>query len=901
MTAPSLFRDDGMPSRVSETRPEVSNFQVRRPDTLQFASVEGLTSMAGVREDLLRRLIAKEVTDNALDERDRVGEGSVSIRRDGDDTYIVEDEGSGIPHELDKLQDLFSTNRPMVSGKFLRRPSRGTLGNGLRVLVAGVALSDGTITVESHGKRTTLQPRTTGSTGVIEQIPSRRKRGTRITYTLDEIIPYDDDDLCDAESAISVADAAGPAYARLPSPHWQDLDHLAGIFECIEPNETTVRQLVEQLDRCSGAKAGHIAEPFGKGRTCRSMRIPEIAELLRRMQDTAGVVRARSLGPIGDIFTDFDSYTVVEARLPHGAHHPRADIPVLIEAWASVRQRKGSETSLMIFCNRTPVVGNVWGVRGRDGIWLSGAGIQQYKGAMMKVPSGDCKLIVAITSPFIPITSLGKAPDLSLLQPHIVAALRRVFMRSRNRLPLDPKEPKPPKDQPPPRPPKPEPYEVSGPLATLLAEEAEQAGVMPGDLLVLSPAHDPFNESKASRRLAEWFVEQVERLLPKDKEVHLRGMYYRCLSAGDTLLPDGTPFIGSNANSALVEKAGKYARHLGLIPFDRINDERAAPPKLCVSDEHHAIVTDDPITRELIVTGCDPLSVPILDLVLPHINTDAAEIPRQPFRICFIGEKTSLGDVLQPIAEEVHGEMLLATGEVSEAAAYGIAKRAFADGRPLRILYFSDFDPAGWQMPISVARKLQAHICREFHDLDVQVIRVGLNIDQVNEFNLPDSPIKPGEKRAQAWRERWGREQVEIDALAALRPDVLDQIARDAVAAYFDPTFEGRYTEAVKLTDEELEWFSDQPAYSEAKAKVEDAHKRVDEATTDLNEAMSSAAKAMRVVVESEAAPDLSDVVIEPELDDELGQTIFDSSDDFVTATRKLQNLKALSAEDEDD
>ena len=48
-------------------------------------------------------------------------------------------------------------------------------------------------------------------------------------------------------------------------------------------------------------------------------------------------------------------------------------------------------------------------------------------------------------------------------------------------------------------------------------------------------------------------------------------------------------------------------------------------------------------------------------------------------------------------------------------------------------------------------------------------------------------------------------------------------------------------------------------------------------------------------------APELSDVVIEPEIDDELGQTIFDSSDDFVTATRKLQNLKALSAEDEDD
>jgi hypothetical protein len=203
-------------------------------------------------------------------------------------------------------------------------------------------------------------------------------------------------------------------------------------------------------------------------------------------------------------------------------------------------------------------------------------------------------------------------------------------------------------------------------------------------------------------------------------------------------------------------------------------------------------------------------------------------------------------------------------------------------------------------MPISVARKLQAHICREFHDLDVRVIRVGLTIDQVNEFDLPDSPIKPGEKRAQAWREHWGREQVEIDALAALRPEVLNQIARDAVAPYFDPTFERRYTEALAISDEDLTWFSEQPAYSEAKTAIEEAHKRANEATTELNAAMSSAVDALRDVVESEAE-ELSDVVIQPEIDDELEGSIFDSSDDFVTATRKLQKLKALSAEDEDD
>jgi hypothetical protein len=36
-----------------------------------------------------------------------------------------------------------------------------------------------------------------------------------------------------------------------------------------------------------------------------------------------------------------------------------------------------------------------------------------------------------------------------------------------------------------------------------------------------------------------------------------------------------------------------------------------------------------------------------------------------------------------------------------------MAKRASEDGRPAVVFYFSDFDPSGHQMPISVARKLR--------------------------------------------------------------------------------------------------------------------------------------------------------------------------------------------------
>jgi hypothetical protein len=535
--------------------------------------------MAGVPPHQLRRLIAKEVTDNALDACDRAGcPGMVTIERDGD-SYTVTDHGGGIDGDSATLADLFSTGRAMVSGKYWRAISRGVLGNGLRVMCAGVTLSGGTITVETRGWRTVLRPQRFGTTEVGGQTLSDVTTGTRITYTLDAgVIPLDANDLDDADLAIALATDAGSPYARRPSPHWLDADHLAEVFATIEPSNITLRQLIEQLDGCTGATAGKLAVPFGKGRTCRSMTDAETPVLLRAMQNAARDVKARSLGLIGaDAFGDaFDGYIVADAALQTGAREPSAVCPVLIETWASVTTRKGGDASLRIFCNRTPVVGGASATRSLGNrIALSGAGLDYVS---FEAEGGDCDLILAVTAPLIPQTSLGKAADLSLLADPIAGALRRAFVRSRNRLPPDQKQPKPPKHAPPPKPVKPPPYEPSGILAVHLAAEAEAGGVKPTDLLVLSPKYDPFNETKASRRDAQWFADQVARFMPSG-QVHLRGMYYRILAAGNVQLPDESRFVGTAETSVLIENAGKYARYLGLVAFDRIVDERAAPPE----------------------------------------------------------------------------------------------------------------------------------------------------------------------------------------------------------------------------------------------------------------------------------------------------------------------------------
>lgn len=171
---------------------------------------------------------------------------------------------------------------------------------------------------------------------------------------------------------------------------------------------------------------------------------------------------------------------------------------------------------------------------------------------------------------------------------------------------------------------------------------------------------------------------------------------------------------------------------------------------------------------------------------------------RQHYRIVLISEKSSLSPTLQPIAEMVGGESLSMTGETSDTRIAELAKRAAADGRPTVVLYFSDHDPSGWQMPISVSRKLQALRDLLYPDLDIQVRRAALTVEQANELDLPSTPLKETEKRAANWRDRTGREQTELDALIALRPDALRRFALEAIEPFFDATLPERVSEAAQ-------------------------------------------------------------------------------------------------------
>ncbi|MEJ7780984.1 MAG: hypothetical protein WKF99_00330 [Solirubrobacteraceae bacterium] len=316
-------------------------------------------------------------------------------------------------------------------------------------------------------------------------------------------------------------------------------------------------------------------------------------------------------------------------------------------------------------------------------------------------------------------------------------------------------------------------------LRDVLAEACELEDCSLRDLTVLATQNDPFRvDTPAGHRDGEWLAVQAEKL--GDQQIHLRGLHYMVIGE---IKPDGKPYTNTEADWLwLSSKAGKAARWLGYIDFSRIVDARNSEP-VVVRREH---VEPEPY-----------ISVGV-EVEIP----DAASIePRamlygfhglQPYKLVLFGEKTSLEPVLAPIASAYQADLYLPTGEASDTMIHQMAAIGAQDGRPMVISYLSDCDPAGWQMAVSVARKLQGFKALLFPELQFEVRPIALTPDQVRLYGLPSTPLKETEKRADNWVRAMGVEQTEIDALATLQPDLLRDIVREALAPFYDHTLHRR-------------------------------------------------------------------------------------------------------------
>ena len=233
------------------------------------------------------------------------------------------------------------------------------------------------------------------------------------------------------------------------------------------------------------------------------------------------------------------------------------------------------------------------------------------------------------------------------------------------------------------------------------------------------------------------------------------------------------------------------------------------------------------------------------------------------------------------------------TGESSHTRIAEFASRAAEDGRPAIVLYFSDHDPSGWQMPISVSRKLQALRDLLHPSLDIQVRRAALTAEQARELELPTTPLKETEQRAANWKAKTGREQTELDALIALHPGELRRLALEAIEPFYDDTLARRCHEAAKQWLEEANArLAGHRKYAPFAERLKVARDALVESARVCSELKRKAHKALSKV----KPPEIEVPEAEPP-DHEAGNPLFTSEDDFVTATLHLKAQRALEDE----
>ena len=239
-----------------------------RPDWSLFRSIDGLQQKAGVPATRLRRLVMKEIADNALDTGTGIDAGQID-----DHVIYVAENGPGIDGTPEEIAELFSISRPMLSTKLLRLPQRGALGNGLRVVAGAVLASEGSLVVITRNRRIVLRPEADGTTAVVEVTavdhPGRHPRRDRLRS---------------GPAARHQTRSHGRAAARQIALERQDLRRQVvalvvrrrGLPRAASRACGTqpVRSLIAQLDGCTGGKAGEIVAAAGLARMACEQRHP---------------------------------------------------------------------------------------------------------------------------------------------------------------------------------------------------------------------------------------------------------------------------------------------------------------------------------------------------------------------------------------------------------------------------------------------------------------------------------------------------------------------------------------------------------------------------------------------------------------------------------------------------
>ena len=162
-------------------------------------------------------------------------------------------------------------------------------------------------------------------------------------------------------------------------------------------------------------------------------------------------------------------------------------------------------------------------------------------------------------------------------------------------------------------------------------------------------------------------------------------------------------------------------------------------------------------------------------------------------------EKEALAGVIEPICRELDVAFFAVRGYNSQSAAWQAAqrfKRYRRNGQEPVLLHLGDHDPSGIDMTRDNDDRLT------MFGVGVDVRRLALNMDQVEQYDPPPNPAKMTDSRVESYIEQFGYESWELDAL---EPTVLADLIRNAVDELRDDAL---WQEAVEEEDRQREYLT---------------------------------------------------------------------------------------------
>ncbi len=158
---------------------------------------------------------------------------------------------------------------------------------------------------------------------------------------------------------------------------------------------------------------------------------------------------------------------------------------------------------------------------------------------------------------------------------------------------------------------------------------------------------------------------------------------------------------------------------------------------------------------------------------------------KQPYRILVMVEKDALSGILLPVCQALDVQFSINRGYASQTHLYEIAKvmkgwQEQENGKQIPIvLYFGDHDPSGLDMDRDLSKRLSI-----YSDLNIiEVSRLALTMEQIEEHAPPPNPAKMTDSRAKAYVISYGNESWELDAL---EPRLLTDLVRNEIELYID-------------------------------------------------------------------------------------------------------------------